>query len=404
MSLQKENRHQVFAESFMSFAAGLKEKDESHIRLLVVLATKNVESAPFVVKSIEEHLPKMKLPLLYLVDSLAKEIGDPYKSLFATNIGHSFSIVYQKVRGSKKSSMLELRQSWSNLFPSTDLYALDVLVKSIDPEWPTTAPKRAAVSSKDKQRNDDQQKEVPEPKKRRLIPPKPIPVPVPDKVAIIPTDGMFSSENRRKLLKHFKRGFDSNYEDLATEFDGQSKNKVHYFFKIFDDLKEVDNKMIPTAEEIISLVRDDQQSKDLGLNLPLFVEWSSDLRKFPEPDKVGGVDYSAMAKVVASLLRGDIPAKLDAASASKLRCLTERFESNFGRRDNLPIPDDMTIPEQVSPVSLQQRNAILADRRRTTWSDEEMAERTEVLSPDLAQVRELYLSMPCFNPFKFPPE
>ena len=131
---------------------------------------------------------------------------------------------------------------------------------------------------------------------------------------------------------------------------------------------------------------------------------SSDLRKFPEPDEVGGVDYSAMAKVVASLMRGDIPAELDAASASKLRCLTERFENNFGRRDNLPIPDDMTIPEQVGPVSLEQRNAILADRRRTTWSDEEMAERTEVLSPDLAQVRELYLSMPCFNPFKFPPE
>ena len=111
--------------------------------------------------------------------------------------------------------------------------------------------------------------------------------------------------------------------------------------------------MVPTAEEIISLVRDDQQSKDLGLNLPLFVEWSSDLRKFPEPDEVGGVDYSAMTKVVASLVRGDLPAKLDTASASKLRCLTECFVNNFRRRDNLPIPDDMTIPEQVSPVSLE---------------------------------------------------
>ena len=242
--------------------------------------------------------------------------------------------------------------SWSKLFPSTNLYALDVLVKSIDPQWPITAPKPAAVSSKDKHRNDGQQKKVPEPKKRRLIPLVPVPVPVPDKVAIIPTDGMFSSENRRKLLKRFKCGFDSNYEELATEFDGQSKN-MHYFFKIFDDLKEVDNKMVPTAEEIISLVRDDQQSKDLGLNLPLFVEWSSDLRKFPEPDEVGGVDYSAMAKVVASLVRGDLPAKLDTASASKLRCLTECFVNNFGRRDNLPIPDDMTIPEQVSPVSLE---------------------------------------------------
>ena len=142
---------------------------QSISRILVVLATKNVESAPFVVKSIEEHLPKMKLPLLYLVDSLVKEIGDPYKSLFATNIGHSFSIVYQKVRGSKKSSMLELRQSWSSLFPSTDLYALDVLVKSIDPEWPITAPKPAAVSSKTNKEMMTNRKKFPNPRKELLF-------------------------------------------------------------------------------------------------------------------------------------------------------------------------------------------------------------------------------------------
>ena len=98
--------------------------------------------------------------------------------------------------GSKKSFMLELRKSWSRLFPSTDLYALDILVKSIDPEWPITAPMPPAVSSKDKRKNDDQKEvsEVPPAKKRRLIPKKPIiPVPVPAKVAIIPTDGMFCS-------------------------------------------------------------------------------------------------------------------------------------------------------------------------------------------------------------------
>ena len=390
----------------MSFAAGLKENNESHIRSLVVLATKNVESAPFVVQSIEEHLPKMKLPLLYLVDSLANEIGEPYISLFATNIGCSFSTVYQKVGGSKKSSMLEIRKSWSRLFPSTDLYALDVLVKSIDPKWQITSPMPPTVSSKDKRKNDDQKEvsEVPPAKKRRLIPKKPIiPVPVPAKVAIIPTDGMFSSDNHRKLLKRFKRGFDSNIEELAKEFDGESKNTVQYFFKTFDTLTEVDNRMVTTAEEFIKHVRDDQQSQDLGLKIPLFVEWDAELGKFPEPDEVGGVDYKAMTKVVASLMRGDIPAKLDTASASKLRGLTERLE-NMGRCDNLPNPDDMSIPEHVVPVSLEQRNAILAARRRTTWSDEEKASKNTVLSPDLALVRECYLSMPCFNPFKFPPE
>ena len=248
--------------------------------------------------------------------------------------------------------------------------------------------------------------EIPEAKKRRSIPKKPIPVPVPApaKVAIIPTDGMFSSDNRRKLLKRLKRGFDSNYEELAKEFNGECKNTVHYFFKIFDDLKEVDCKMVPTAEEIISVVRDDQQSKDLGLNLPLFVEWTAELREFPKPNEVGGVDYKAMTKVVASLMRGDVPAKLNPASAFKLRGLTERLVNDLGRRDNLPIPYDMSIPEQVDPVSLEQRNAILAARRRTTWSYEEMAARNTVLSPNLVLVRECYLSMPCFNPFKFPPK
>ena len=179
---------------------------------------------------------------------------------------------------------------------------------------------------------------------------------------------------------------------------------MQYLFKTFDTLTEVDNKMVTTAEEIIKYVRDDQQSQDLGLKIPLFVEWDAELGKFPEPDEVGGVDYKAMTKVVASLMRGDIPAKLDTASASKLRGLTERLVNNMGRCDNLPIPVDMSIPEHVVPVSLEQRNAILAARRRTTWSDEEKASKNTVLSPDLALVRECYLSMPCFNPFKFPPE
>ena len=38
----------------------------------------------------------MKSPLLYLVDSLANEIGNPYKLLFATNIDLLFSLYEQE--------------------------------------------------------------------------------------------------------------------------------------------------------------------------------------------------------------------------------------------------------------------------------------------------------------------
>lgn len=36
--------------------------------------------------------------------------------------------------------MFKLRQTWSDVFPTKKLYALDVRVKSIDPAWPITAP------------------------------------------------------------------------------------------------------------------------------------------------------------------------------------------------------------------------------------------------------------------------
>ena len=97
--------------------------------------------------------------------------------------------------------------------------------------------------------------------------------------------------------------------------------------------------MVTNAEEIVKHVRDDKPSQDLGLNFPLFLERDAELGKFPEPDEVGGVDYKAMTKVVASLMRGyipvadlDIPTKLDTASTSRLRSQTERLVNNLMRR------------------------------------------------------------------------
>ena len=39
----------------------------------------------------------MKLPVLYLVDSIVKNIGDHYTSLFTQNIVASFCSVFEKV-------------------------------------------------------------------------------------------------------------------------------------------------------------------------------------------------------------------------------------------------------------------------------------------------------------------
>lgn len=42
--------------------------------------------------------PDVKLPILYLIDSIVKNVGDKYKQLFAQNIVNIFCGVFEKVK------------------------------------------------------------------------------------------------------------------------------------------------------------------------------------------------------------------------------------------------------------------------------------------------------------------
>jgi pre-mRNA cleavage complex 2 protein Pcf11 len=44
-----------------------------------------------------------------------------------------------KVDEKTRQSLFKLRQTWSNIFPTRKLYAIDVRVNTIDPAWPITA-------------------------------------------------------------------------------------------------------------------------------------------------------------------------------------------------------------------------------------------------------------------------
>ena len=43
----------------------------------------------------------VKLPILYLIDSIVKNVGDKYKQLFAQNIVNIFCGVFEKVKGTQ---------------------------------------------------------------------------------------------------------------------------------------------------------------------------------------------------------------------------------------------------------------------------------------------------------------
>lgn len=132
------------AEEYSSSLADLTVNSKPLINMLTMLAEDYREHSPTIVRTVEAHLQKVpgdiKLPVLYLIDSIVKNVGKEYVSLFTQNIVSTFCSVFEQVDEKIRSQMFKLRQTWNEVFPAKKLYALDARVHSIDPAWPITAP------------------------------------------------------------------------------------------------------------------------------------------------------------------------------------------------------------------------------------------------------------------------
>jgi pre-mRNA cleavage complex 2 protein Pcf11 len=73
------------------------------------------------------------------MDSIIKNHGDPYKPLFMPNLATTFACVFARSNEKDRSSLFKLRSTWTPIFPSERLYALDLKVQTIDPAWPLAA-------------------------------------------------------------------------------------------------------------------------------------------------------------------------------------------------------------------------------------------------------------------------
>ncbi|KAH9383485.1 hypothetical protein HPB48_024994 [Haemaphysalis longicornis] len=130
-------------EEYKSSLLDLTCNSKPLINMLTMLAEENVQQAPRIVRSIEEHLQKvpvdMKLPVLYLIDSIMKNVGNEYRALFTQNIVSNFCNVFEKGDERMRMQLFKLRQTWVDIFPNKKLFALDTRVKQMDPAWPIMA-------------------------------------------------------------------------------------------------------------------------------------------------------------------------------------------------------------------------------------------------------------------------
>jgi pre-mRNA cleavage complex 2 protein Pcf11 len=94
---------------------------------LTQIAGENIGAAPTIAKSLEEHIqrvdpwrrrfdmqasPTLKLPALYLLDSICKNVGSPYPLLFGRNIYKTFMDAYTLVDISLRRKFEELLLTW----------------------------------------------------------------------------------------------------------------------------------------------------------------------------------------------------------------------------------------------------------------------------------------------------
>jgi len=96
LGVQKE-----VAENYKETLTTLTFNNKIVINTLTEIAKENTKFASVVVSVIEERLrkvpPDQMLPLMYLIDSICKNHGGPYKELFQQNLVSNFAYIFQQV-------------------------------------------------------------------------------------------------------------------------------------------------------------------------------------------------------------------------------------------------------------------------------------------------------------------
>ncbi|GAB7345384.1 hypothetical protein MBLNU457_3728t1 [Dothideomycetes sp. NU457] len=113
------------AADFQDSLDDLKINDRYMISNLTIIAKENIEHAQALSKTLESHIrkstPTRKLPALYLLDSIVKNVGSPYTIYLGRNLFSTFFDAYTLVDSVTRKSMEALFKTWKQpIAGSTD--------------------------------------------------------------------------------------------------------------------------------------------------------------------------------------------------------------------------------------------------------------------------------------------
>ena len=88
-------------------------------------------------------MAKQKVPVLYLVDSILKNVGKDYVDLFSRNIAQVFVSAFEHVDTKSRNNFSRVRKTWGGIFPPIVLETIDDgLQKFGVPRGPSSDPRR----------------------------------------------------------------------------------------------------------------------------------------------------------------------------------------------------------------------------------------------------------------------
>ncbi|KAI9811022.1 MAG: Phosphate metabolism transcription protein [Thelocarpon impressellum] len=111
------------AEDYKNSLEDLTLNSKYEISNLTVIAKENVDHALAIARVLENHIrtapPNRKLPALYVLDSVVKNVGTPYTLFFGRNLYQTFMNAYTLVDGPVRKKLEEMLKTWKEPVPGS---------------------------------------------------------------------------------------------------------------------------------------------------------------------------------------------------------------------------------------------------------------------------------------------
>ncbi|KAI1863948.1 hypothetical protein JX265_005049 [Neoarthrinium moseri] len=112
-----------FLEDFRDALEGLQLNSRFEIQNLTMIARESTEEALVISQALQDHIkraaPHKKLPALYVLDSIVKNVGTPYTIFFGKRLYNTFMEAYASVDMATRRKMDEMLKTWKEPIPGS---------------------------------------------------------------------------------------------------------------------------------------------------------------------------------------------------------------------------------------------------------------------------------------------